>query len=283
MGDGAHPRHPHRPPDGPLPLRAGLLPRLRVPLRERPAPRLRRHRDHRLRDQSLGSGVRRDARGIHRHRDQRGGRRGVDRSRTPGDEPLLPADKPTDRPQHRGPVRRPVPVRERPRLVRELVEVGGARRDLRRLSGDRLPAREGVPDLLGRHAARVDVLLRGLRDPRGAAADRAGGATRVRVARSRGRQGARLVSDITATVRGRVTDIPASLLAPPEKPWWSWLTSDRAARYTARLTFLAVWQWAGTTFEDIPAPTGTIEFLVEEFQRGAVFPNVAISLLRAVI
>jgi ABC-type nitrate/sulfonate/bicarbonate transport system permease component len=91
------------------------------------------------------------------------------------------------------------------------------------------------------------------------------------------------VSDATATVRGRVTDIPESLLAPPEKPWWSWLTSDRAARYTARLTFLVVWQWAGTTFEDIPAPTGTIEFLVEEFRRGEVFPNIAISLVRAVI
>jgi ABC-type nitrate/sulfonate/bicarbonate transport system permease component len=44
-----------------------------------------------------------------------------------------------------------------------------------------------------------------------------------------------------------------------------------------------VWQWAGTTFQDIPAPTGTVEFLIEEFQRGEVFPNIAISLFRAVI
>ena len=67
-----------------------------------------------------------------------------------------------------------------------------------------------------------------------------------------------------AAVRERgATDIPASLLAPPVLPWWSWLTSDRAARYTARLAFLVVWQWAGSTFQDIPTPVGTIEFLVE--------------------
>ena len=79
------------------------------------------------------------------------------------------------------------------------------------------------------------------------------------------------------------SDIPAALLAPPVHPWWWWLGSDRAARYTARVVFLLVWQWAGTTFDDIPAPSGTIKFLVEEFQRGEVFPNIAISLFRAVI
>ena len=93
------------------------------------------------------------------------------------------------------------------------------------------------------------------------------------------------MSEAQATVQGSPSsaDIPASLLAPPTHPWWWWLGSDRAARYTARLVFLLVWQWAGTTFQDIPAPTGTIEFLIEEFQRGEVFPNIAISLFRAVI
>ena len=93
------------------------------------------------------------------------------------------------------------------------------------------------------------------------------------------------MSDVRATTPARPSsaDIPAALLAPPAHPWWWWLGSDRAARYTARLVFLAVWQWAGTTFEDIPAPTGTIEFLIEELQRGEVFPNIAISLFRAVI
>jgi ABC-type nitrate/sulfonate/bicarbonate transport system permease component len=93
------------------------------------------------------------------------------------------------------------------------------------------------------------------------------------------------VSEVRADVQGVASssDIPAALLAPPVHPWWWWLGSDRAARYTARIVFLLVWQWAGTTFEDIPAPSGTIEFLVEEFQRGEVFPNIAISLFRAVI
>jgi len=92
------------------------------------------------------------------------------------------------------------------------------------------------------------------------------------------------VSDVQATVRGQgATDIPEFLLAPPKRPWWWWLTSDRAARYTARLAFLVVWQRAGSTFEDIPTPIGTVEFLIEEFERGDVFPNVAISLFRAVI
>jgi ABC-type nitrate/sulfonate/bicarbonate transport system permease component len=93
------------------------------------------------------------------------------------------------------------------------------------------------------------------------------------------------VSEAQVTVQGSPSsaDIPASLLAPPTHPWWWWLGSDRAARYTARFVFLLVWQWAGTTFQDIPAPTGTIEFLIEEFKRGEVFPNIAISLFRAVI
>ncbi len=93
------------------------------------------------------------------------------------------------------------------------------------------------------------------------------------------------MSDVGALTRGGRgdTDIPEMLLSPPERPWWWWLGSDRAARYTARIAFLAVWQWAGSTFQDIPTPVSTITFLVEEFQREEVFPNIAISLIRAVI
>ena len=76
--------------------------------------------------------------------------------------------------------------------------------------------------------------------------------------------------------------IPEFLLAPQRPRWW-WLTSDRSARYTARAAFLLVWQWAGSTFQDIPTPIGTVEALIEEFRRGEVFPNVGISLFRAVI
>ena len=86
-----------------------------------------------------------------------------------------------------------------------------------------------------------------------------------------------------ATVEGAGrAGIPEFLLAP-KRSRWSWLTSDRAARYTARAAFLLVWQWAGSTFQDIPTPIGTVRFLIEEFQRGDVFPNVGISLFRAVI
>jgi NitT/TauT family transport system permease protein len=49
------------------------------------------------------------------------------------------------------------------------------------------------------------------------------------------------------------------------------------------VAFVLIWQWAGTTFDDIPSPVETVSFLVEEFQRGEVLPNVAISLYRAVI
>ena len=81
------------------------------------------------------------------------------------------------------------------------------------------------------------------------------------------------MSDV-ATVDGLGSaEIPEFLLAPPPRSRWWWLTSDRAARYTARVAFLLVWQWAGSTFEDIPTPLGTVEFLIEEFRRGEVFPD----------
>jgi ABC-type nitrate/sulfonate/bicarbonate transport system permease component len=90
------------------------------------------------------------------------------------------------------------------------------------------------------------------------------------------------VSDV-ATRGAAAADLPELTLEPVRRPWYRWLVSDRAARYTARVTFVLVWQWAGTAFEEIPTPVETVSFLVEEFQRGEVFPNVAISLIRAVI
>jgi NitT/TauT family transport system permease protein len=88
---------------------------------------------------------------------------------------------------------------------------------------------------------------------------------------------------VAAAVGGTLPPEVRALLEPAKRPWWAWLGSDRAARYTARIAFLLIWQWAGSVFEDIPTPTGTIGFLVEEFERGEVFPNIAISLVRAVI
>lgn len=78
-------------------------------------------------------------------------------------------------------------------------------------------------------------------------------------------------------------DDPELLLEPVARPWYRWLVSDRAARYTARVAFVLIWQWAGTTFEEIPAPTETIAFLIDEFERGEVWPNIAISLIRVVL
>jgi NitT/TauT family transport system permease protein len=44
-----------------------------------------------------------------------------------------------------------------------------------------------------------------------------------------------------------------------------------------------LWQLAGTVFADIPTPVATFGFLIEEFQRGEVFPNIGISLVRVTI
>ena len=77
------------------------------------------------------------------------------------------------------------------------------------------------------------------------------------------------------------------VLSPPAAPpsgtrhWWKWLVSDTGARYTSRLIALIIWQSAGTAFERIPTPTGTIGFLVEEARRGELVPNLLVSLARA--
>jgi NitT/TauT family transport system permease protein len=64
-------------------------------------------------------------------------------------------------------------------------------------------------------------------------------------------------------------------------PWWKWLVSDNAARYTARLLALIIWQLVGTAYDRIPTPAGTIGFLVEEARRGELLPNLLVSLSRA--
>jgi NitT/TauT family transport system permease protein len=87
----------------------------------------------------------------------------------------------------------------------------------------------------------------------------------------------------TTDVKAGLPPEVAALLEPEARHWWDPLVSDRAARYTARVAFLLVWQWAGTVFEDIPTPVATLQFLWEEFQRGEIWPAVSISLLRAVI
>lgn len=45
------------------------------------------------------------------------------------------------------------------------------------------------------------------------------------------------------------------------------LLSDRAARWTARLTLLLLWQLVGELSERMPTPVDTFSFIVDEFQR----------------
>ncbi len=62
-----------------------------------------------------------------------------------------------------------------------------------------------------------------------------------------------------------------------------WLTSDRAARYTARLLALVCWQLAGALSDRIPTPLGTAQFLIDETMRGALWIHLTWTLRRAAI
>ena len=64
---------------------------------------------------------------------------------------------------------------------------------------------------------------------------------------------------------------------------WRWLTSDRAARYTARLLALALWQAIGLLSDRVPTPVGTIEFLIDETMRGELWVHLTWTLRRAVV
>ena len=65
--------------------------------------------------------------------------------------------------------------------------------------------------------------------------------------------------------------------------WLAWLTSDRAARYTARLLMLVLWQAIGVLSDRIPTPIGTAEFLVDEAMRGELWVHLTWTLRRAAI
>lgn len=70
----------------------------------------------------------------------------------------------------------------------------------------------------------------------------------------------------------------AVAVAPPR-----WLTSDRAARYTARLLALVLWQVVGLLSDRIPTPVGTLTFLVEETMRGELWIHLSWTLRRAAL
>ncbi|CAN5514536.1 ABC transporter permease subunit [soil metagenome] len=62
---------------------------------------------------------------------------------------------------------------------------------------------------------------------------------------------------------------------------WRWLVSDRAARYTARVLALVLWQAAGTLSDRIPTPVGTVNFLIDEWMRGELLPHLTWTMRRA--
>ena len=61
------------------------------------------------------------------------------------------------------------------------------------------------------------------------------------------------------------------------------LTSDTAARWQSRAVLLALWALASAAFHRIPGPVPTLEMIIDEFQAGEVFPNLIVTLERALI
>ena len=63
--------------------------------------------------------------------------------------------------------------------------------------------------------------------------------------------------------------------------WWSWLTTETAARWTSRLVALLIWQIAGSLVDRIPTPTGTVNFLIDQAQDGKLLSPIWTTLHRA--
>ena len=75
-------------------------------------------------------------------------------------------------------------------------------------------------------------------------------------------------------------------------PIVSFVTSDRAARWTSRVLLVVVWQLAAGLSDHVATPIETVQFLVDEFHRSyrgepltilnnELVRNLAISLQRA--
>ena len=78
--------------------------------------------------------------------------------------------------------------------------------------------------------------------------------------------------------RSAVTD--ADLSTGPRR-WWSFLTSDRAAVWTARILSLLLWQLAGMQIERIPTPIEVGEFLVDHSD--LLLPNIWVTVQTALV
>jgi ABC-type nitrate/sulfonate/bicarbonate transport system permease component len=62
--------------------------------------------------------------------------------------------------------------------------------------------------------------------------------------------------------------------------WKHQLTSDRAARFTFYVVAFLLWVALSGLFERIPGPAAVVDSLVEEFRRGEVFSNFAVTFYR---
>ena len=72
-------------------------------------------------------------------------------------------------------------------------------------------------------------------------------------------------------------------IAESTPTWQRVLTSDRAARVSAGISFFLVWLLIATLFGRVPGPIEVVENLVDEFRRGEVFGNFASTLYRFVV
>ena len=75
----------------------------------------------------------------------------------------------------------------------------------------------------------------------------------------------------------------AELHPSKRRRYLGWLTSDEAARWTARLAALAIWAIAGAMFDRIPTPWATFSFIIDEAQRGELWGPIWVTLKRAII
>ena len=55
------------------------------------------------------------------------------------------------------------------------------------------------------------------------------------------------------------------------------LLSDVAARITSYVVFVLGWQILGSLYDRVPGPIEVVEFLVDEFERGAVWSNFSVT------
>jgi NitT/TauT family transport system permease protein len=83
------------------------------------------------------------------------------------------------------------------------------------------------------------------------------------------------VSTVLESKRRSTTEIAQST---PE--WQRRVTSDRAARLTAGLSFFVVWVAVAALFGRVPGPIEVVDSLIDEFSRGEVFGNFGVTLYR---